>query len=270
MEVMAKFGLIGNPISHSKSPSLFAAAYGGKCGSYELIEADSCVSAMERFIDGEYRGINVTAPYKEQVLEYVTDPDRASCELGNANLLLKDENHACNGRIYSYNTDYYGVKNTVKELLSGEYMTDAVVLPEIKRVTVVGAGGAGKAAALAMADSGYKVCLVNRSPERAVAFANKIGAEYVRLEDLAKAVEKSQLLIYSLSMPVNEMAGVDLSGKIVFEANYAAPNLSPSCGIRSLYYLRGEYWLYNQAVPAFELFTGCKPDIPAMKKIIGI
>ena len=200
MEVMAKFGLIGNPISHSKSPSLFAAAYGGKCGSYELIEADSCVSAMERFIDGEYRGINVTAPYKEQVLEYVTDPDRASCELGNVNLLLKDENHACNGRIYSYNTDYYGVKNTVKELLSGEYMTDAVVLPEIKRVTVVGAGGAGKAAALAMADSGYKVCLVNRSPERAVAFANKIGAEYVRLEDLAKAVEP---VLQDLSRRIN-------------------------------------------------------------------
>ena len=51
MEVMAKFGLIGNPISHSKSPSLFAAAYGGKCGSYELIEANSCVSAMERFMN---------------------------------------------------------------------------------------------------------------------------------------------------------------------------------------------------------------------------
>lgn len=257
---MAEFGLIGNPVSHSKSPALFHAAYGEGKGSYELIEEQSCKEAMNRFLKGEYRGINVTAPFKEQVMEYVTDPDRVSSILGSANVLLKDRNYLENGKIYSYNTDYYGVKNSLKGLLS----------PEVGAVTVVGAGGAGKAAALAMADGGFKVFMANRSAERALLFAEKRGMKYVELRNLAEAVEQSQLLIYSISIAIEGLRELQLEDKIVFEANYAAPNLSPGCGVRSLRYIRGEYWLYNQAIPAFELFTGSRPDLAAMRRVAGI
>lgn len=257
---MAEFGLIGNPISHSKSPALFHAAYGERMGSYELIEEQSCKEAMDRFLKGEYRGINVTAPFKEQVMEYVTEPDRISSIIGGANLLLKDREYLKNGKIYSYNTDYYGVKNSVIGLLS----------PKRGAVTVVGAGGAGKAAALAMAESGFKVFMANRSAGRALPFAEKSGVEYIELRNLVEAVAHSQLLIYSLSMAVEGLRELKLEDKIVFEANYAAPNLSPGCGVRSLRYIKGEYWLYNQAIPAFELLTSSGPDIAAIRKIAGI
>ena len=110
----------------------------------------------------------------------------------------------------------------------------------------------------------------DQARERAAIFAQTIGAEYVPLQEAAWAIEKSWLVIYSLSMLADEVREADFSGKVLFEANYASPNLSPERNVKSRLYIRGEYWLYNQAVPAFELFTGCKPDCEAMKKMIGI
>ena len=69
---MKKFGLIGNPIAHSMSPSLFKAAYSrpdDQGGSpefiYELIEGADFEASYKKFTE-EYDGINVTAPFKEK------------------------------------------------------------------------------------------------------------------------------------------------------------------------------------------------------------
>ena len=109
---MAKCGLIGNPISHSKSPALFAAAYGTGKHSYSLIEAPTCKEAMERFAAEGYTGTNVTSPFKDEVMEYVSLPDKISSLLGSANTII-----SANGKLHSYNTDYYGVKNTLEAFL---------------------------------------------------------------------------------------------------------------------------------------------------------
>ena len=50
---MARFGLIGNPIAHSKSPALFKAAYSGE-DSYELIEAESLEVSMDKFLNSDF------------------------------------------------------------------------------------------------------------------------------------------------------------------------------------------------------------------------
>lgn len=259
---MIKFGLIGSPISHSKSPDLFKAAYGEGEFSYELIEAPTVEDAMQRFMDGEYRGINVTSPFKEKVFSYVASPDRISGLTQSANLLLKDDDYANNSVIHSYNTDYYGALRTVEEI-AGKEKTGNVI--------VIGAGGAGKAAALAMADSGRKVFLANRSRERAEPFAETIGAEYCPLDDeLIARIEESDLIIYSLSFLLEQLKEVDFSSKVVFEANYAHPQLCPERGVKSKRYIDGRYWLYNQAIPAFEIFTGKEVNALQMRRIIGI
>ena len=81
---MAKCGLIGNPISHSKSPALFAAAYGTGKHSYSLIEATTCKEAMERFAAEGFTGTNVTSPFKDEVMGYVSLPSSISSILGSA------------------------------------------------------------------------------------------------------------------------------------------------------------------------------------------
>lgn len=262
---MARFGLIGNPISHSKSPSLFAAAYDGE-DSYELIEAPSFEDSFQKFLNGDFRGINVTSPYKDLIMQYVSCPDRVSSLLCSANVVVKGDN----GELHSYNTDYFGVKNTIAEFLENNPTHKCVSGKKLQSAMVVGAGGAGKAAALAMRDLGYKVYIVNRSAGKVAEYASQIGAEYVPLDKIAEYTPKSDIIVYALSFMVDGLNGVDLSGKIIFEANYAHPVLAPQCGIESGCYLDGRLWLYHQAVPAFELFVGKTPDLAAMRKIMGI
>ena len=254
---MAKCSLIGNPISHSKSPALFEAAYGNGKHTYTLLEASTCKEAVYRFMEEGYTGTNVTSPFKDEVMEYITLPDSISSTLGSVNTIIRKGNE-----LHSYNTDYWGVKNTLLEFIP----TPPEDRLEMKAL-VVGAGGAGKAAALAARDMGMEVYFANRSSHAAGPFAQKIGAEYIPLEMIPSVLESCGLLIYNLSMEIEPLKGASLEGKVVFEANYARPNLS---GKGAGKYIDGRYWLYNQAIPAFRLFTGEEPDIAAMKKVMGI
>jgi shikimate dehydrogenase len=140
----------------------------------------------------------------------------------------------------------------------------------MQNAMVVGAGGAGKAAALAMRDLGYNVYLVNRSAGKVAEYASQIGAQYVPLYKISEYIKQSDIIVYALSFLVGGLHGVDLSGKIVLEANYAHPVLAPQCGVECGCYLEGRLWLYHQAVPAFELFVGKSPNLAAMRKIMGI
>lgn len=269
---MAKFGLFGSPISHSKSPALFSAGYGDSLHTYSLFETATADEAIELFRSSDILGANVTSPFKDKVMEYVTLPDRISSLLGSANVLIKDYSGA-DGKlqIRSYNTDYYGVKNTIGEFLSKkELLPEALQSKGISKVAVVGAGGAGKAAALAMCDAGYRVFLVNRSAGKVADFAELAGAEYVPLQESAEVLAQADIIIYSLSFLAPQLEGLDLSGKIIFEANYANASLSPEKGVSSALYIDGRYWLFHQAVPAFELFTGCTPNVLEMRKVMGI
>lgn len=256
---MSKFALIGNPIAHSKSPALFKAAYPEGEDTYGLLEAPTCREAIERLTSEGFSGCNVTSPFKDDVMEYISFPDRISSILGSANTVISKE-----GKLHSYNTDYYGVMNTLTDFLADKGKKD-----ETGSLTalVIGAGGAGKAAALAVCDMGMKVYFANRSSHLAAPFAAKIGAEFIPLDKTPQILPETDIIIYNLSMEISQLRGISLEGKIVFEANYAHPNLANS-GAWS--YISGRYWLYNQAIPAFRLFTGKEPDTAAMKQVMGI
>lgn len=267
---MQRFGLIGNPISHSKSPALFKAAYGEGKYSYTLIEAESCAKAMERFTNEGFTGINITSPFKDEVMNYVHTPDDISSTLGSANTIVYRE-----GKLYSYNTDFYGVANTLQDVLSNNCLQhNCNSLQRFcekqsgdLKVLAVGAGGAGKAAALAVKQMGMEVYFANRSSSAAKPFAEKIGAEYLSLAQIPDILPEIDIILYNLSVSIDELKGGDFSGKIVFEANYAHPNLNCSnAGV----YVDGRFWLYNQAIPAFKLFTREEPNTLAMRDIMSI
>lgn len=280
--VQKKIGLLGHPISHSKSPALFKAAYPGAPFTYELIEADTLEKGMERFREEGFCGANVTAPYKDSIFQYITHPDRVSSLLRSANIILRGPGT----EIRSYNSDYLGVKETVLQLLSGEIgskegwnATQETISRSFrqraqKTALVVGAGGAGKAAALALADLGMNVVLANRTPEKAIQFAEVLRREHgpgaannrsftgISLIQIPEYIGQCCLIVYALSFQIPELPHHLLEGKIIFEANYGHPCFAPLPeGANAPYaYIGGKYWLYNQAVPAFQLFTGIAPD----------
>ena len=82
-----KYGLIGAPIAHSKSPALFQAAYHGRSDlSYDLIETDDFEQAYARFLAG-YEAVNVTAPFKDKAFRKVDVADTIARELFAVNIL---------------------------------------------------------------------------------------------------------------------------------------------------------------------------------------
>ncbi|HNY04975.1 MAG TPA: hypothetical protein PK500_04440 [Candidatus Egerieousia sp.] len=270
---MAKFALIGNPIKHSLSPALFKRAYSGNTDEYELIEARSVEEAMQKVHDGGYSGVNVTAPFKESVMQYVTRPDTVTSILNAANTLIFKA-----GEVYSYSTDYLAVRRIInKYLLSPRPLPEGASIsaqsalnhkilrqgaePQNMRAALcVGCAGAGKAAALALVNSGFKTIIANRSIDKAKEFATKIGAEFTGLNEVADIVKSVSVVVYALPLRIEELKESDLSGVLLIEANYKNPSFPNAPN-----YIGGLEWLVNQAIPGFELFTGRKPDAERMR-----
>lgn len=116
-----RFGLIGHPIAHSLSPALFKAGYEGRY-PYELIEGEDFELSYKRFIEEDYAGINVTAPFKELAFAKA-DILSPECEaVGATNLLVKTPQG-----VKAFNSDFLGVRmwleETTADLLSGRSVT---------------------------------------------------------------------------------------------------------------------------------------------------
>lgn len=154
---MKRFAVVGQPIAHSRSPEIFALL---SCAaaiplSYERIEiapddfARAFAEARERF-----DGWNVTAPHKERALAAADVVSANARAVGAANVLTFG-----GGRAAAANTDVEGVI-----ALLGSRAID----PAGRTATILGAGGAARATALALRDLGAaRVVVANRSPERA-------------------------------------------------------------------------------------------------------
>ncbi len=245
-----KFGLIGHPVSHSKSPEFFKEAYPGRDDfSYDLIDEEDFETAYRRFIAG-YDAINVTSPFKDRAFRKADATDTISRELFAVNLLKKDGN-----RIIGYNTDYWAVEEILKGL--GCRRQNALV---------VGCGGAAKAAALAAKKLPMSVTLANRDWEKARDFCFAAGGiTPMRLEQAEKGVPEFDLLVYAVPVRTALLDTLDLDGKTVVEANYKDPCLKDICKERGIRYVSGLEWLERQAVASFRRMTGEEPDEELVK-----
>lgn len=280
---MAEFALIGNPISHSKSPALFKAAYQNsinkelKESTYTLIQKDNIIDALTCFLSGNYKGINITAPFKEQlfspeVLELFKEygftflPDKISSFLRCANILVKDDRQK---ELRSYNSDYMGVKSII-EIVGKQ--------KELKHIAVVGAGGAGKAAAMAVADCGIELSVINRSNMSSFCtgintlFCRQNGAAHLAsfcsindYQAVSLILSRTDMVIYTIPKEAGNMREQLLANpQPLLEANYANPAFSTLYNEKDLY-ISGKEWLLRQAVPAFKIFTGAEPCIESMR-----
>ena len=280
---MEEYALIGNPISHSKSPALFKAAYQNsinkelKESTYTLIQKHNIIDALTCFLSGNYKGINITAPFKEQlfspeVLELFKEygftflPDKISSFLRCANILVKDDRQK---ELRSYNSDYMGVKSII-EIVGKQ--------KELKHIAVVGAGGAGKAAAMAVADCGIELSVINRTNMSSFCtgintlFCRQNGAAHLAsfcsINDyraVSLVLSSTDMVIYTIPKEAGNIREQLLANpQTLLEANYANPAFSALYKDENLY-ISGKEWLLRQAVPAFKIFTGAEPCIESMR-----
>ncbi|PKO98805.1 MAG: hypothetical protein CVU13_08790 [Bacteroidetes bacterium HGW-Bacteroidetes-8] len=245
---MKKLALIGSNISHSLSPALFRAAYNNSMFTYDLIDSPTVEEAMEIFMSEGYLGANVTSPFKESVLKYCTNQDPFVSKIGATNLILLDR-----GTIHCHNTDYYGVKNPLE-----------VAMVKDRRALVVGAGGAAKAAIIALQEMKIDVTLINRTDSKARDLAKAFRTEWLPVEKIERATEEIKLIVYTIDAPIAGLERVSLMQHTVLEANYKTPLFSDKmCNI----YISGKEWLISQAIPSFKLFTEMEPDRKAMYEV---
>lgn len=252
-DMKGKFGLIGTNISHSKNPLLFKAAYSKYDFTFDLVDSPDFDDAMKKVTAMDLSGVNVTTPFKDKAYFAATKRDILCNTIEASNLLLIK-----NGEIFAYNTDYYGVKDTLAHYNGSNVKT-----------LIIGCGGAGRAAALAVKDLSHKVSIANRTFDKADNYARKIGATAISFSQAAGTLEEFDIIINTLSVNIPEINYNHLTGKVIFQASYLHSIDDPEAVSKNTY-IKGEQWLINQAFPSYRLFTGIEPDINAMRLIISV
>ncbi len=254
---MQVFGLIGNPVGHSLSPPMHEAAYDelGLDARYVTFEPPKGegAAAVEAAATLGVQGLNVTIPFKEDVLAAVEPADLAA-DVGAVNTV-----DFATDPPTGYNTDTAGV---VRALRHHDVELDGVAV-------VVGAGGAGRAAAFALADEGMTVRVANRTEERAAVLvedldaATGVPATAHGLESLSHLLADADVLVNATSVgmeedrsPVPETALHD--GLAVLDAVYAPleTRLLREAAEVGATTVDGAWMLLYQGVEAFEIWTG--------------
>ena len=188
-------GLIGKPLAHSTSPAFQQAAldHYGIDARYELweTEPEELFAAVERMGEEDCLGANVTIPHKERVLRLMDEVDPLAKRIGAVNTVVNRD-----GRLRSHNTDILGFAQALRR--------DGGFDPRGCHALVLGAGGAARAVAVALIDSGAaSLTVTDIDQERAASFVRDLarpGEIVVRSvspagEDLAAAASTCQLLV---------------------------------------------------------------------------
>lgn len=241
------YAVTGRPVGHSLSPALFELFFRAfeRKAIYTRLAADSAREALETARAIGLRGLNVTSPFKEEVISLLDDINEEAVKIGAVNCLKLDGPVWASG----YNTDFIGLIGTLRN--SG-------LSPEGRRALVLGTGGAARAAAFGLLRAGAeKVILAGRSVERTQAAALSLGGEAARLEDVGKILHQVDIVVSCLPFPASRiLPNPPASGVPVIDAHYSRSGASPGEGNRRL--TTALSWLFHQAIPSFEIFTGLK------------
>jgi shikimate dehydrogenase len=246
-------GVAGRPVLHSMSPVIFRELFraSGTEAAYTRVAATGAAEALGLFRSLGMRGMNLTAPFKEEAARLVDELTPAARDLGAVNCLLALEG----GRVLGANTDPQGV--------SGALEAHGVAI-EGRRCLVIGAGGAGKSAARALVAAGGAVVVANRTRARAEELASALGCEAAGLDELAALAAGASVIVSTLAsdaLPDPDSWLPRDSDAAILDADYKRGALARLAAARGQVVATGAEWLVHQALPAYELFMGRMPSV---------
>ena len=146
-----KYGLIGEKLSHSFSKEIHE-----KIADYQYELKELTLNEFEEFMKKkDFIAINVTIPYKEKVIPYLDYIDDIALKIKAVNTIVNN-----NGKLYGYNTDYYGLKSLI--------LKNNIEIKN-KKVLILGTGGTSKTASIVINDLLAKdIILVSRTKKENV------------------------------------------------------------------------------------------------------
>lgn len=264
---MPLLGVCGWPVAHSRSPAMHEAAFAAAgLEGWRYLKLPLPPELFSEIVQAlpatGFRGVNVTIPHKAAALALATGTSDAAREIGAANTLTFERD----GAIHADNTDAPGLIAALGERWD----------PAGRRVLVLGAGGAGRAAvwALVRADAA-DVQVWNRSHERAVALADALGARAVREPEAAEIVVNCTSVglgdeaapFKALPLQADSLG----AGSCVVDMVYrdGGTRLLEAARTRGADVIDGLEILVAQGAASFERWTGLTAPRQAMREAVG-
>ena len=265
----AILGVVGKPAAQSFSPWVQGMALrAAKLDAVYLAFEPETLAGFLELADGEnFRGLSVTAPFKEEAFALAAEKDGAAGSARAANTLIRD-----GARWRAANTDVPAVRETLEQAfkIHGRVPGRPVALGA-SSVLVLGAGGAARAVVHAARTAGARVTVAGRSEARARKLAQELGCDAV----LWSAIPSVAYDVLVHATPVGSGAGGELAipedwirpGTLVLDAVYRPikTRLLAAAAARGCTSVPGAEWFVRQAALQFQLFTHVEPDVPLMR-----
>lgn len=254
-------GIIGDPVDHSLSPVIHNTAF--EALGLDFLYLAFPVKDIEAAIKGVralgLRGINVTVPHKQAVIQFLDEVDDEAQAIGAVNTIVNER-----GKLKGYNTDAPGFMAALTKISRDI---------KVKHIVVLGAGGAARAALYRLVRAGARVTVLNRTREQAELLVKELGGEAGSIDSLTMAIANSDIVVNATSVGLH---GVNESlvpkeilrkGLVVFDLVYHAngTQLIRDAMIAECVTIPGTELLLEQAYLAFKLFTGHDAPVEVMK-----
>jgi len=267
-----RLGLIGDNIRDSRSPDLHRLA-GELCGlevEYELLIPPEIGRSFDEIFDtcraDGLGGVNITYPYKEQVIGRLSSRNPDVARVGSSNTVVFTP-----GGPVGYNTDYLGFVAAYRAHFGDR---------PAGRVAIVGAGGVGRAIAFALAALGAsELRVIDAEPDRAARLATALGelSPTVAVEvetDITTMLRGADGVVNCTPIGMSGRPGSAIPPQLLggqswaFDAVYTPVETEFLLAARAsgLDTLSGYELFFQQGIKAFELFTGRVPPLDALRQ----
>lgn len=267
--------VIGNPIEHSLSPPMHNAAYKQMGMDYVYvafkIEKDNLSHLIESAKTMGLVGLNVTIPYKTDIIEYLDEVDDTARRINAVNTIRFND-----GIAKGYNTDGTGAVKSIEKYTELKN----------KKVLVLGAGGASKAITFTLLNHGINsLTIANRSRDNAIQLIDNLkkqtGFDQISYVDIEKAdtiLEDVDIIINTT--PIGMYPNVDADTPIKTEKinenhvvmdiiyNPLETKLLKNATDNGATTISGTNMLINQGITAFEIFTDRTPSYESFEKAL--
>ncbi|MGQ9617927.1 MAG: shikimate dehydrogenase [Candidatus Aminicenantia bacterium] len=272
--MLGRFGIIGNPLSHSLSPLLFEGIFKKLNLDFIYIPFQLRKRELAPFLQSMkikgFDGLNVTIPFKEEILPLLDDIDEHAEKIRAVNTIKFK-----NGKTIGFNTDYTGFLLSIDEFKERG-----------KKVLVFGGGGAGRAVLYALSLlSCEEILLIERNPQRREILKNDFRsvkdleiAEW-REDVIIRGIEEADFLVNATPLGMDGFSTFpsfrslpSLNNKIFIDLIYK-PELTPFLSIgKSLgaEIKNGLDMLFYQAMKSLEIWTGIKTYKEDWEKVYNL
>ena len=255
------YGVAGDPVAHSMSPVMMNAAFRRETVNavFIALHAKTMKDLMACVPDIPIRGLSVTMPYKQDIVEVLSNSDTLTRQIGACNTVVRGQD----GKLYGFNTDVAGVVVPLEQRLT---LQDAKIL-------VLGAGGVARSAVFGLKNKGAEVYVTNRTAEKGQALARQAKAKYVKRADVAKMTFDVIINATPLGMGANRQSPLEekeLNTKFLFDLVYvpAETKLIKMARAKNIQVISGLEMFVQQGARQFEIWTGKPAPIAEMTFVV--